>query len=115
MTQSQFLGSRSRYVYESDSGADYIITVDDTLAALSTTLPAFDPETPGDAVPAPRRFKPRGIYWQATAAGAQLGARKFVICGTAVDARYARTTRQTFSISGVAGVSTGRRGETLTF
>lgn len=115
MTTSQFLGSRSRYVYSSDSGQDYILTVDDTLAALSTTLTPFDPQQPGTAIPAPRRFSPRGVYWQATAAGENLGARKFIIMGDVSDNRYARTTRESFAISGVAGVSTGRRGEQLTF
>lgn len=114
MAVGQFTGTRSKYVYTSETGAEYILELDDTLAALSTTLTAFNPASPGTATSAPRRFKPRGVYWKGTATGFE-GKRKFVVCGDADDALYDTTIGAALTIDGAAGVTTGRRGETLTF
>lgn len=114
MPVGQFTGTRGRYVYTSDTGADYILELDDTLAALSTTLTAFDPANPGTAIAAPRRFSPRGVYWQGTAAGFE-NKRKFVVVGDTTDPLYDTTVRGSLTIDGAAGVTTGRRGERLTF
>lgn len=114
MPVGQFTGTRGKYVYTSDAGDDYILELDDTLAALSSTLTAFDPANPGTATPAPRRFSPRGVYWQGTASGFE-GKRKFVVCGDTSDTLYNTSLRQALSIDGAAGTTTGRRGEKLTF
>lgn len=114
MPVGQFTGTRSKYVYTSETGSEYILELDDTLAALSTTLTAFDPANPGTATSAPRRFKPRGVYWKGTAAGFE-GKRKFIVCGDANDTLYDTTVGAALTIDGAAGITTGRRGETLTF
>lgn len=114
MPEGQFSGTRGKYVYTNDAGSDYILTLDDTLAALSTTLTAFDPANPGTATPAPRRFSPRGVYWQGTAAGFT-GKRKFIVCGDTTDTLYSTSTSDTLTVDGAAGKTTGRRGERLTF
>ena len=114
MPVGQFTGTRSKYVYTTDTDDEYILELDDTLATLSPGLTAFNPASPGDATPAPRRFKPRGVHWQGTAAGFEK-KRKFIICGKTDDALYDTTTSSTLTIDGAAGKTTGRRGETLTF
>lgn len=114
MPVGQFTGTRSKYVYTNDVGTDYILELDDTLAALSTTLTAFDPANPGTAVPAPRRFKPRGVYWKGTATGFE-GKRKFIVCGDPSDTLYDSSVSASLTIDGAAGVTTGRKGESLTF
>lgn len=115
MPEGQFLGSRGNYVYTSDTDEQYIITTDATLGALTGAgLTVFDPANPGESTPSPKRFQPRGVYWQATAAGF-IGKRKFLICGTTDATLYDSSVRQTLTIDGVAGVTTGRRGERQTF
>lgn len=115
MAEGQFLGPRGSYVYTSDSGDSYVITTDATLGALTgCDLTAFNPASPGGATAAPKRFKPRGVYWKGTATGYEK-ARKFLICGTTDATLYDTTVGATLTIDGVAGVTTGRRGETLTF
>lgn len=114
MAEGQFTGSRSKYVYTMDGGQDVILTLDDTLAALSTTLTAFNPASPGTAVPAPRRFKPRVVFWEGTAAGFE-GKRKAIVVGDTSDTIYATQTGAALTVDGVAGRTTGRRGEKLTF
>lgn len=115
MAEGQFLGARKTYVYTSDTGIDMVFTLDATLGDLANTgLTVFDPAAPGDAIPKPLRFKPRGVYWQGTAAG-YTTKRKFITCGTVDADLYASNVRQTVTIDGIAGVTTGRRGEKLTF
>lgn len=114
MAEGQFTGSRAKYVYTNDSGDNVILTLDTTLAALSTTLTAFDPANPGTATAAPKRFKPRGVYWKGTGAGF-VGKRKFIVCGDPTDNLYDTSVGASLTVDGVAGVTTGRRGETLTF
>lgn len=114
MAEGQFSGPRSKYVYTDDTGKDYILRLDNTLAALSTTLTAFDPANPGTATKKPDGFKPRGVYWLATATGYE-GRKKFIVCGDGTDTLYNTTIGATLTIDGIAGRTTGRRGEQLTF
>lgn len=114
MPVGQFTGTRGKYVYTTDTDDEYILELDTTLAALSTTLTAFDPASPGDATPAPKRFTPRGVHWQGTAAGFER-KRKFIVCGQTDDTLYDSSTSQTLTIDGAAGKTTGRKGEKLTF
>lgn len=111
------LGPRERYLYESDGGATYILETDQDLAiagfgAAGAAPTVYDPEAPGTATPAPRRFKPRGVYVQSTADG----ARKFVIAFDATATAYARTNSASYSFDSEANwVSTGRVGEKQSF
>lgn len=117
MPEGQFTGSRSKYVYESETVDEkYILTLDDSLVTAGQSLQPFDPATPptGNVCPSPKRFKPRIIYWEATAVGFE-GKRKQLVCGTNAAPLYATNTPATLTIDGVAGVTTGRRGEVQTF
>jgi hypothetical protein len=116
MADGNRLGSRSKYLYNSDGGGTYILETDDSLAiagfgAGGAAPVAFDPANPGSAVPAPRRFSPRVVYVQAAD-----GARKSMICFSATASAYARSTSGTYTIDSEADwVSTGRRGEKQSF
>lgn len=110
------LGSRSKYVYNNDAGGQYVLETDDSLAiagfgAANAAPVLFNPASPGDATPAPRRFKPRVVYLQAAD-----GARKEVICFSATASAYARQTSGSYTIDTEENwSSTGRRGEKLSF
>lgn len=114
MPVGQFTGSRSQYVYTNDAGGKYVLTLDDTLAALSNTLTVFDPTAPAGAAPPPKRFKPRGVFWQGTGTGF-VGKRKYIVCGTSADTLYATAASQSLTVDGATGKLTGRKGEKLTF
>lgn len=114
MGLGQFTGSRSTYVYQADGGKEYLLTLDDSLVIVGSGLVQFDPEEPGNATPAPKRFKPRGVYWQGTATGFE-GKRKFLICSDPAGALYGVNVRQPITVDGIAGETTGRRGEKLSF
>lgn len=115
MGEGQFSGTRSDYVYTTDTGAKYVIEMDDTLGTQPNNgLTVFDPANPGTATPKPNKFNLRGVYWQGTAAGYE-GKRKFLVCGTLAATLYASNLRQTVSVDGVAGVTTGRKGESMSF
>lgn len=111
------LGERKRYLYESDGGSTYILETDASLAiagfGVGTAAPVeYDPDTPGTATPAPRRFRPRGVYVQS----ATDGARKFVIAFDPTASAYARNNSASYTIDGEADwESTGRVGERQTF
>lgn len=114
MPQGQFLGSRAPYIYESDSGQQYLLLLDTTLATLANTgLVAATATNAAGATPRPLRFKPRGVWWQSTTAGTP--GRKFLICGDVTAGLYASQTSQAVTIDGIAGVTTGRVGEQLTY
>jgi len=110
------LGERERYLYESDGGSTYIVETDSSLAiagfgAAGAAPVAYDPEAPGDATPAPKRFSPRIVYLQAAD-----GARKAVIAFDPTATAYARNNSASYTIDTEAGwVSTGRRGEKQSF
>lgn len=111
------LGNRERYLYESDGGDTYYLETDDSLAIAGFGAGAgaptvYDPANPGDASPAPKRFKPRGVYVQSSTDG----ARKFVIAFDPTAAAYARNNSGTYTIDTESGwVSTGRVGEKQSF
>lgn len=115
MPEGQFTGTRSSFVYTSDTGALYVLQLDDTLGGLAgADLDVFDPASPGAATPKPTRFSPRGVYWQGTATGFET-KRKFLVCGTTAATLYDSSVRQALTIDGVAGITTGRRGEQMSF
>jgi hypothetical protein len=111
------LGPRAKYVYANDAGGEYVLETDASLAiagfGAGTAAPVeFDPAAPGDATPAPRRFTPRGVYVQS----ADGTARKFMICFDPTASAYERENSGTYTIDTETGwISTGRRGERLTF
>lgn len=116
------LGTRRKIVYQSDEpNIVYILEVDADLrvagAGIAAALPElFDPLNPPANVsvcPAPKRFKPRVVYIQST----NDGARKEIVCTSPSANLYASTFRQ--AVPALDGdttfVTTGRRGEKLTF
>jgi len=114
MAEGQFTGSRGKYTYTDDAGGKIVLRLDDSLVFTNSALTVFDPVADAAASPKPLRFKPRGVYWQATAAGF-VGKRKFLVCGAITATLYASNAPQALSVDGVAGVTTGRRGETQSF
>lgn len=112
------LGSKTKYLYESDGGSTYVLKIDPDLAVTGSGLVAG---TAGSTVP--KRFKPRGVYVQAsvpavTTPGSEAPAtvaRKFLIAGTVDAALYATNTPQVVTIDGLAFTTTGRRGEKQSF
>ena len=114
MGVGQFTGGRSAYIYENDAGGTYLLSLDTTNASLAGTgLVLATTATAGTASPKPANFKPRGVYWQATAA--PIGARKFLTCGDVTASLYASETSQALTVDGVAGITTGRVGEKMSF
>lgn len=106
------LGNKTKVEYTSDLGTKYLLTIDDDLIISNSGLTVAGATT--TAVPAPKRFKPRGVYAQQFIAG-QGFARKFLIAGTAAAGLYATNSPQTVAIDGEDFVTTGRRGERQTF
>ena len=111
MPEGQFSGVRKTYNYISDSGSVIALSLDATLGDLSENgLSEANNDNLGNNKPL--RFKPRGVYWQGTLNNAT--KRKFIIC--AANATIYRADRsQALTIDGVAGKTTGRRGEVLTY
>lgn len=110
MPEGQFSGPRAAYEYTSDNGSTYLLTLDQTLGGLMGT--GLTAATSGStAVSAPRRFKPRVVFWQGVLNGNQV--RKEIVCDA--DGTLYTDTSQALTVDGVAGSTTGRRGEKLTF
>lgn len=113
MGVGQFSGPKGKYVYTSDTGDLYLITRDTDLAGTALTevsLPLYTNQT--DVGYAPPRFKPRGVYWKADASPFY---RKFLICGAADAAAYDNSAPVAITIDGIAGKTTGKRGERVTY
>ena len=114
MPEGQYSGQRKSYIYESDAGKTYILLLDSTLASLANTgLVEATTANAATATPAPKRFKPRVVFWQGTLNGRVV--RKALVCGDVTSTLYAKDTSQDVTIDGVAGSTTGRRGEKLSF
>lgn len=106
------LGSKSKYEYTSDTGAKYILTLDDDLVVTNSGLVPLPANS--TATPKPSRFQPRVVYAQQFIAG-QGNARKALVAGTTAAALYATNSPQELTIDGETFTTTGRRGETQTF
>lgn len=119
MAEGQYTGSRATYLYQNDSlDKTYLITADRTLASLpGTGLVEATPATAATAVPLPKRYKLRCVYWQGVlGAGAEARiVKKRVVCGTPDALIYDADISQSLTIDGVVGSTTGRRGEQMTF
>ena len=101
------LGRRSYYLYTSDTGDEFSILTDDSLAeAVGLVLNADNPAPP-------RRFQPRVLHVEFNSdAGLK---RKSLVIGDASQANYSSNTTSTVTIDGDNYQTTGRRGETLSF
>ncbi len=111
MPEGQFSGDRAKYVYVSEDGTSYSLFLDVTLATLPNT--GLVAQAPGDgSIPKPIGFKPRVVFWQGELGGRTV--RKEIITSTD-STLYATSTRQLLEVDGVTGVTTGRRGEKLSF
>lgn len=110
MPEGQFTGTRSSYIYTADDGTTTILQVDDTLAGLTGTgLISYT----GQAVDglSVLRFTPRIVYWESD----DKTKRKRIICGDVTGTLYSKVTSAALTIDGVAGKTTGRRGEKLSY
>jgi hypothetical protein len=114
MGLGQFTGSRGKFIYTSDSGKEYILTLDTDLNIVGSGLIPYDPLTNATAQSPPKGFRPRVVFWQATAA-AFLGKRKSLVAGVAAEDLYSADAPQSFTVDGVAGTTTGKKGERLSF
>lgn len=114
MGLGQFTGPRLKYAYENDLGATIVLRLDATNVIADSAMPVYDPAVNTEAIGKPLGFKPRGVYWQATAAGFE-GKRKFLICGDPLAVLYSSDVSRAVTIDGVAGITTGRRGEVQSF
>lgn len=114
MAEGQFTGARQNYIYEADGDSKYIITTDATLGDLAGTgLVVATSGNVAGASPAPKRFEPRVVFWQGENGGRIV--RKELICGTTEATLYNNDVSQALTIDGVAGFTTGRKGEKLSF
>lgn len=115
MAEGQFLGSKTKVVYTTDAGKSIVLNLDDDLVVANSGLATYDPGSPPTNVVGKfPRFRPRGVYWQATAPGFE-GARKFLIAGTNSATLYTADAPTTITVDGVAGITTGKRGEQYSF
>lgn len=101
------LGARGRYVYTTDTGVDYTVETDTDLATAAGLAAVGATEPPLK----PSNIKPRVVFVQATVAGAI--RRKELIVNA--DSTLFTDSRQTVTIDGTAGQTTGRRGERVSF
>lgn len=102
----QTLGPRSYYLYTSDASTSYSLLLDDDLAtAAGLTLDDSNPNKPD-------RFKPRGVYIEATVNGSKV--RKFLIC-QADSTLYDTDTTSNVTIDTTVFATTGRKGESMSF
>ena len=110
MPEGQYLGSRQTYIYTSDNLDEYFLVTDETLGDLAGTgLTAAT--TGSSASPMPKRFKPRIVHWEANDGS----KRKRIICGKNDASLYADNKSATLTIDGIAGRTTGRVGEKMTY
>jgi hypothetical protein len=114
MPEGQYSGQRSSYLYTTDFGDVYILSKDVTLANLEGAgLTPATQANAGNANPTPKRFFPRGVYWQGVLDGRIV--RKFIVCGSTTADLYQAGISQDLTIDGVVGSTTGRRGEQQTY
>jgi len=111
MGVGQFLGPRLAYIYTADDGTtEYVLQLDSTLATIPGAALTNYTGQPGVS-PAPRRFEPRIVYWESNDGV----YRKRLVCGTTTATLYATNVSTSLTIDGIAGKTTGRVGEKLTF
>ena len=111
------LGPRAKFIYTSDSGARYVLTMDADLGTAAG-LPTRDATSGAGATRRPTRFKPRVVFLEATVPGAAGSegyvARKELVVN-ANNPLYNSDSAAAITIDGLEFISTGRRGEKLSF
>lgn len=114
------LGSKQRYLYFTDDvTVAYILFRDTDLAVAGLGVGAaapelYDQDNPPAGIticPAPRRFTPRCVFAQDDGTG----ARKELIAFHPTADLYSTSSPMTVTIDTLAFVTTGRKGEKLTF
>lgn len=114
------LGSKGRFVYITDDQTKYYaIDRDLTLAvagfgsgaAAPQTVDGFTPPNGVTITPPPKNFKPRTVYIVDRATG----SRKAMTCFSRNSELYDTSASKTVDIDGIEFVTTGRRGESLSF
>jgi len=110
MGLGQYLGTRTAYVYTSDTADEYVVRLDDTLATLPGTG-MVDFTTTSTASAKPAGLTMRYVLWQSSDGT----YRKKIRCGTNDSSLYANDTSTALTIDGIAGFTTGRVGEKVTY
>lgn len=107
------IGPKGKYKYTMDDGTVIKLRLDQTYGAIAECgLTAI---TTGDnALNKPSNFKPRVVYWQANDLQDGKPVRREFVC--AIDSpAYTSVDNFSITVDGVAGQTTGRRGETISF
>ena len=114
MPEGQYSGERAIYVYKSDVGVEYLLTLDETLGGITECgLKKATKAQAESLTEAPRRLQPRYVLWQGKVGGRTV--RKSLVCNPDSTA-YQTASSQSFDIDGSTdGGTTGRVGEKLTF
>lgn len=111
MPEGQFTGTRSKYKYVADDLAIYALLLDDTLGEIEGN--GLEKRASGDAtLNKPLNFKPRVVFWKGTLNGNIV--RKEIVCN-GDSTLYRSSSPVALTIDGVAGETTGRRGEKLSY
>ena len=113
------LGPRAKFIYTSDSGQAYVMTLDEDLGEAAG-LPKRDATNGGAARRAPTRFKPRVVFVEATETegegeDAETRVLRKALVVNANSALYNTESAATVTIDELEFTSTGRRGEKLSF
>jgi hypothetical protein len=113
------IGPKKKYKYTMDDGTVIKLRLDQTYGDLAAC--GLTPVTTADnAINKPSNFKPRVVFWQATAVPesdnepAVGSVRRMLVCAPDSSA-YTSVDNFSITIDGVAGQTTGRRGETISF
>lgn len=117
MAEGQFLGPKGKFVYTADDGRLFLMRMDISLVLSNSGLEAYDPATHAAAQNAPKRFKPRVVFWRGTLTSGAItrNVAKALVCGKNSATLYTYTSPLSITIDGVDGATTGRRGEKLSF
>lgn len=109
---ANLVGPRAKYKYTMDDGTVIKLRLDKDLGDLAET--GLVPVTTADnAINKPLSFQPRVVYWQYIDAAGKI-SRKALVC--AVDApAFISKDNFDITIDGLAGQTTGRRGEQISF
>lgn len=109
---ANIVGKRGKYKYTMDDGTIIKLRLDATLGDLAATgLSAVT--TADDAGNKPTNFKPRVVHWQHVQDDGTV-LRKQLVCSTDAPAFISRDNFD-ITIDGIAGQTTGRRGEQISF
>jgi len=121
MTLNQ-VGPRTKKKYIMDDGTTIKLKLDATYANLAA-CGLEDITTADNAINKPSNFKPRVVFWipnadiaatDTTPGRTREQLRRELVCASSSDA-YTSVDNFTIEIDGIAGQTTGRRGEKVSF